>query len=51
MKEILLAKLKNQFGESVTNVEEFRGELCLWVDENRIVEIAAFLKKSDVSTQ
>ncbi|MGK9367980.1 NADH-quinone oxidoreductase subunit C [Melioribacter sp. Ez-97] len=40
-------KIKAKFGESVFEIAEFRGDVSISVDPNKIVEIAGFLKNDE----
>ncbi|MGK9477576.1 NADH-quinone oxidoreductase subunit C [Melioribacter sp. OK-6-Me] len=43
----ITSKIKEKFGESVFEITEFRGDVSISVDPNKIVEIAEFLKNDD----
>ncbi len=45
MKQVILDKLKAQFGESAIQASEFRDELTLVVPKETIVEVCRFLKE------
>lgn len=46
--ERLLAELKDSFGEKISDVSEFRGDVTVTVEKNSIVEVLTFLR--DYST-
>lgn len=45
MKQVVLEKLKAQFGESAIEASEFRDELTIVVPKDRIVDICRFMKE------
>ena len=47
LKELIVEKLKTNFGESVEEVTDFRDDLSITVSTNKIVDVAKFLKEDD----
>lgn len=44
-KELVVEKLKKNFGESIKEVSDFRNDLSVTIDSNKIVDVAKFLKE------
>lgn len=47
LNELIVEKLKKNFGESIEDVSDFRNDLSVTVNKNRIFEAARFLKEDD----
>ncbi len=45
MKEIIVEKLKKNFGEFVQEVTDFRNDLSITIASNKIVDVSKFLKE------
>lgn len=45
MKELIVEKLKKNFGEFVQEVTDFRNDLSITIASNKIVDVAKFLKE------
>jgi NADH-quinone oxidoreductase subunit C len=44
-KELIKEKIKNQFGDAVEEIVEFRNDLSITIAKNKIVDFAKFLKE------
>lgn len=45
IKELILNKVKSQFGDYVLEVSDFRNDLSIVIEKSKIVELAKFLKE------
>lgn len=47
LNELIVEKLKKNFGEAIEDVSDFRNDLSVTVNKNKIFEAARFLKEDD----
>ena len=46
IKELIINKVQQEFGDAIENISDFRNDLCIMIKKEKIVELAKFLKEA-----